>query len=106
MRDAFPVIKYDYEGVLLQANGTALPLLGQWKCRNGKKIPTAIMKTYPEMALAMKEKQSADCCIQMGDCTIWFDIVPYPEAGYVGMYGYNIEMVADQKNTASLRMTG
>ena len=40
MRDAFPMIKYDYQGVLVEANGTALPLLGQWKCRSGKKIPT------------------------------------------------------------------
>lgn len=106
MRDAFPVIKYDYQGVLVEANGTALPLLGQWKCRSGKKIPSSIMKTYPEMSCAIRNHQSVDCCVIMGDCKIWFDIVPYPEAGYVGMYGYNIEMVDAKKETSMLRMTG
>ena len=104
MRDAFPVIKYDYQGTLVEANGTALPLLGQWKCRSGKKIPSSIMKAYPEMTFAMKDQRPVDCCIQMGDCRIWFDIIPYPEAGFVGMYGYNIEIVATGKETSTLRM--
>ena len=106
MRDAFPMIKYDYQGVLVEANGTALPLLGQWKCRNGKKIPTSVMKTYPEMTFALKDQQPIDCCVEMGDCKIWFDIVPYPEAGYVGMYGYNIEMMEAKKDVSLYRMTG
>lgn len=106
MRDGFPVIRYDYQGTLVSANGTALPLLGQWKCRNGKKIPSAIMKAYPEMADAMTTRMPAECVVQMGDCMIWFDIVPYPEAGYVGMYGYNIEMAGSAKEASMLRMAG
>jgi hypothetical protein len=104
MRNAFPVIKYDYEGRLMASNGTALPLLSQWNCRHGTKIPAAVMKTYPEMAFAMMDRQSVECCITMGDCKIWFDIVPYPEAGYIGMYGHSVEMSESSVQNPATRM--
>jgi hypothetical protein len=106
MRNAFPVIKYDYQGNLTASNGTALPLLGQWNCRHGAKIPASIMKTYPEMAFALTDQQPVECCVTMGDCKIWFDIVPYPEAGYIGMYGHSVEMVDTNRENPILRMAG
>jgi hypothetical protein len=106
MRNAFPVIKYDYQGKLISSNGTALPLLGQWNCRQGKNIPASIMKTYPELSFAMTDHAPVECCIAMGDCNIWFDIVPYPEAGYIGMYGHSVEVTETVKETPNLRMAG
>jgi len=106
MRNAFPVIKYDYHGKLISSNGTALPLLSQWNCRHGGKIPSAIMKAYPEMAYAIMDPQAVECCVTMGDCKIWFDIVPYPEAGYVGMYGHSVEMSEVNSEKKILRMAG
>jgi hypothetical protein len=106
MRNAFPVIKYDYHGKLISSNGTALPLISQWNCRHGSKIPSQVMKTYPEMTHAIMDQQPVECCITMGDCRIWFDIVPYPEAGYIGMYGHSVEMSEANKESPILRMAG
>src|SRR4051812_42293794 len=103
MRNAFPVIKYDYSGKLITSNGTAMPLLGQWNCRQGASIPTPVMKMYPEMAYALKDQQPVECCITMGDCKVWFDIIPFPEAGYIGMYGHSIEMSDTNKEAPILR---
>lgn len=104
--EVFPVIKYDYSGKLLSSNGAATSLLGQWKCRNGGRIPSAIMNAYPEMSLALKDQKPAACCIALGEYDIMFDIIPFPEAGYVGMYGYSVVERITRKETPVLRLAG
>jgi hypothetical protein len=97
-RGAFPVIRIDYNKRLVNANLTAMPLLGDWKCRKGSKIPQQILTTYSEIESSFTNKMPSTCKVSFGDLQIWFDIVPFPEAGYIGMYGYHIEaMVADTK---------
>lgn len=109
-RDAFPVIRFDYRQRLLSSDVTALPMLNEWQCRKGTKIPHSILRSCPELEAAFDSPEAGTCVLSFGDLRIWFDLVPYPEAGYVGMYGYHIEsMVPENKNTPvsqNLRMAG
>jgi hypothetical protein len=54
-RDAFPVIQLSYDRKLVKSNLTALPLLNQWNCRKGSKIPKNILEMYPEIEYSMKD---------------------------------------------------
>ena len=104
-RDAFPVIRFDYNKRLLDSNLTALPLLGDWKCRQGSKIPSAIWSAYPELEQALSDQSPSGCKVSFGELQIWFDVVPFPEAGYIGMYGYHIESMVPESMPQKLRMT-
>lgn len=95
MRDAFPILKIGYDKRLKSANLTAMPFLNKWNCTQGNRLPTALLKAYPEIAYSLKDKTPTECKIQFGELQIWFDLIPYPEAGYIGMYGYHIEMAPD-----------
>ncbi len=101
-KDAFPRIRISYEKRLIGSNLTALPLLGEWKCRQGNRLPTGLLKAYPEIEYALKDLTPTQCKVQFGELQIWFDLVPFPEAGYVGMYGFHIEsLVPDVKHNKS-----
>ncbi len=106
MRDAFPVMRFDYNKRLIDSNLTALPLLGEWKCRKGSKIPGAVLNTYPELNHAFTDKTATECKVNFGGLDIWFDLVPYPEAGFIGLYGYHVETVVPDTVKQKLRMAG
>jgi hypothetical protein len=91
-RDAFPVFTIGYDKKLKSANLTAMPMLHKWHCKQGQKLPTALLKAYPEIAFSLKDTMPTECKIQFGELNIWFDLVPFPEAGYIGLYGYHVEM--------------
>ena len=95
LRDAFPVIRIGYDKRLKSSNLTAMPLLHQWHCKQGSKLPSALLKAYPEIEYSLKDKVPTECKVQFGELQIWFDVVPFPEAGYIGMYGFHIEMAPD-----------
>lgn len=105
-RDMFPVMRFDYNKRLIDANLTALPLLGEWKCHKGGKIPAAILQSYPEINFAFSEKTPTECKVTFSGLNIWFDMIPYPEAGYIGLYGYHIETVVPETVKQKLRMAG
>ena len=104
MRDAFPVFKFNYNGKLLDCNSTALPLLGHWHCKKGAKLPTGLMKACPEIKSAMKNPQPAEIKMQFGEYHLWCDVVPYPEAGYIGIYGFHVEAMMPEQQNVKLRM--
>ncbi|MBK7889248.1 MAG: hypothetical protein IPJ86_18705 [Bacteroidetes bacterium] len=106
LRDAFPVMRFDYNKRLIDSNLTALPLLGEWKCRKGAKIPSAILKAYPEINFVFNDKVPTECKVTFSGLNIWFDMVPYPEAGYVGLYGYHVESMVPETVQQKLRMAG
>lgn len=105
-RDMFPVMRFDYNKRLIDANLTALPLLGAWKCKKGGKIPAAIFKAYPELQFAFNESGPTDLKVTFSGLNIWFDMVPFPEAGYVGLYGYHVETMVPERLQEKLRMAG
>lgn len=104
LRDAFPVIRIGYNKRLLGSNTTALPLLSQWGCRQHLKVPDAFLDSAPEIADALGNPSPGSCKMQFGDLQIWFDIVPFPEAGYIGLYGYHIESMVPENRPEKLRI--
>ncbi len=106
MRDAFPVMRFDFNKRLIDSNLTALPLLNDWNCRKGAKIPSAILKEYPEIKCVFSDKNPTECRVTFSGLSIWFDLIPYPEAGYVGLYGYHVESQVPETIQQKLRMAG
>ena len=103
-RDMYPVMRFDYNKRLIDSNLTALPLLGEWKCRKGAKIPSDVLAHYPELARAFSDAQPADCKVNFSGLNIWFDLVPFPEAGYVGLYGFHVETQIPEKSRSKIGM--
>lgn len=106
MQDAFPVIRIGYDYRLLDANLSALPLLGEWNCSKGSKIPEQVMELYPALTEAFTSGYATECKIKFGTLRITFDLIPFPEAGYLGLYGYKIESYTPDPVPQELRMAG
>jgi len=104
LRNAFPVLRIDYNKRLIDANLTAMPLLGDWNCSKGSKVPSQIFSTYSEIENSFNDKTPTTCKVSFGDLQIWFDIVPFPEAGYIGLYGYHIESMVPDTMPDKLRI--
>ncbi len=89
----FPVIKFDLNNRLTYANVAALPLMKEWNCRINEKLPSELVSRHPELFHAGISHLDQDLTIEVGDYMMHFSLVPFPEAGYIGMYGYCIEQV-------------
>lgn len=87
----FPVLKMDYNFNLIYNNEPAQPLLNHWNCSLEKRIPISILERHPEIYVALKNNLIPDIDIQIDDQVIRCSIVPFPEAGYIGIYGYMVE---------------
>jgi hypothetical protein len=106
MQDAFPVIRIGYDMRLLDSNLTALPLLSEWKVRKGSKIPDNVLNANPEITQSLQDTNPSGCKVAFRGLNIWFDMVPFPEAGYIGLYGYHVETMVPEVVQQKLRMAG
>ena len=106
LREAFPIMRIDYQHRLVMTNTTALPLLNSWSCREGGKIPHQLLGLYPELKASFKNNTPTQCAIEFKDLKIWFDVIPFPEAGYVGIYGFHVEAMVSETVPKNLRMAG
>ncbi|HNQ11830.1 MAG TPA: hypothetical protein PKH65_01045 [Bacteroidia bacterium] len=98
----FPVLKISLDYKVLNSNAAALPILQHWNCANGTIIPEEIMRLYPELKYCLDRRVEGYVHVSYNEYTIKFSVIPFPEAGYVGLYGYLIEKT-DQFNRV-LRM--
>ncbi len=87
----FPVMKLDYNFNVIYCNEPAIPMLSKWKCRPNERIPMAVLDRHPGIYAAISTTQSPDLEIDMGDVTVKCTVVPFPEAGYIGIYAYMME---------------
>jgi len=104
MQDAFPVIRLGYNKKLKNCNATALPLLNEWHWRQGNQVPSTILQAYPEIEKAFKNPNPTECKMMFGDLQISFDLIPFPEAGYIGLYSYHIEAIVPETSIQKLKM--
>ncbi len=88
----FPAFRFDLENRLIYANVTSLPLMKHWHCRMNERIPADIVSQYPELFHTALSHRPMDVTVEMNNYTIRFSIVPFPEAGYIGMYAYCMEV--------------
>lgn len=88
----FPVFRFDLENRLVYANVPALPLMKFWNCRINEKLPARVISMYPELFHAALSHRPTDLTIEFNTHVIKFSIVPFPEAKYIGMYAYAMEL--------------
>lgn len=98
----FPVLKISLDFKILNSNAAALPILQHWKCDNGHIIPEEIFRVYPELKYCLERKVEGFVHVSYNEYLIKFSVIPFVEAGYIGLYGYMIERT-DQFNRV-LRM--
>ena len=88
----FPVFKFDLDNRLVYANVPSLPLMKHWQCRINEKMPASVVSRYPELFHVALSHRPMDVTVEMKNYIIHFSIVPFPEAGYIGMYAYSMEV--------------
>jgi|688.fasta_scaffold1262170_1 hypothetical protein len=90
---SLPIIKINYDHQIIDANLNALPILANWCCTKGSNIPEAVLSKIPSLEIAMKTNTDRECKLKFGDTILSFDIIPFMEGGYIGLYGYKAEQV-------------
>lgn len=97
----FPVLKLDYNFNVIYSNEPALPMLKQWNCKQDR-VPMAVLEQHPGIYSAINTTQSPDIEVKMDDVTVKCTVVPFPEAGYIGIYAYLIEYTEKTKEKVTL----
>lgn len=90
--NVFPVFRFDLDNRLVYANVPALPLMKHWNCRINEPIPGDVVGIYPELFHTALSHRPMDLTVELNNFSIRFSIVPFPEAGYIGMYAYSMEV--------------
>ena len=90
---SLPIIKINYDHQIIDANLNALPILANWCCTKGSNIPEAVFSKIPSLEIAMKTNTDRECKLKFGGTILSFDIIPFMEGGYIGLYGYKAEQV-------------
>ncbi|HOZ83417.1 MAG TPA: hypothetical protein PLU85_12675 [Bacteroidia bacterium] len=86
----FPVIKLDYSGKIIYHNVAAMPILSYWQCKLNAPVNNQVKAIYPEI-FNVKTPVPHDASVQYLEYLFHFSVIPYPEAGYIGIYGHCIE---------------
>lgn len=81
-----PVIKINFRGDILYANMSSFDLLVNWGCFAGGKLPSYV---YEKMNL-LNHSGNNTFSINYMNKKINFLVVPFEEAGYIGIYAYEI----------------
>lgn len=87
----YPVIKIDFEGTILYANKAAFALIQDWGCTASRKLPLNLLQTHPEL-----RDRNADLKTELVSehRIVKFNVIAFDEAGYTGLYGYEMKMIA------------
>ncbi|MEP7169146.1 MAG: hypothetical protein ABI855_07210 [Bacteroidota bacterium] len=88
---AFPVLKFDYNFNVIYSNNPARTILNYWDTDITQSVPANILNRHPEIYNSLRNPSVADININLDDTVIRCTIVPFPEAGYIGIYGYMVE---------------
>jgi hypothetical protein len=87
----FPVFKFDLDKKLVEANRASMPLLEKWGWKLDQSLPTHVISQYPQLFHAILGQRPTELAVSMDGFQIHFCVVPFPEAGYIGMYAYSLE---------------
>lgn len=88
--ERYPVMRFDLQGNLIDSNLTALPLLASWQSGNGTKTKSAPPEVHTFMMHCLGNACSDTLEVRFSDLQISFDAVPFPEAGFIGLYGFDV----------------
>jgi hypothetical protein len=89
----FPVFKFDLNRRLIEANIASAPLLEKWGWNIMEGLPSKVLSEHPQIFHSILSQKPSEIEVVMDGFVIQFCIVPFPEAGYIGMYAYALEAV-------------
>ena len=89
----FPVFKFDLNRKLVEANFASTPLLEKWGWNINEGLPSKVLSEHPQIFHSILSQRPSEIAVAMDGFVIQFCIVPFPEAGYIGMYAYSLEAV-------------
>jgi len=88
--ERYPVMRFDLQGNLIDSNLTALPLLASWSSGTVSQLKGAPPEVHNFMMNCLGTSSSKTLEVRFSDLQISFDAVPYPEAGFIGLYGFDV----------------
>ncbi len=91
----FPVIKIDFEGTILYANKAAFGLIRDWGCVTSRKLPMNLLSTHPEL---LNKHANGEMELVSSNHVMKFNLIAFREAGYTGLYGYDVKMLTETKS--------
>jgi diguanylate cyclase (GGDEF)-like protein/PAS domain S-box-containing protein len=85
--DPNPVLRVSHDGILLYANNSSWVLLAHWRTQVGSAVPPEWLAVV-RGAIGGGEVLERE--ISVGFMTLLISIVPFPEKGYINLYGLDM----------------
>ncbi|MBP6334263.1 MAG: hypothetical protein KA444_02235 [Bacteroidia bacterium] len=83
-----PIFRLRADGKIIYANRAAFPVLKEWNCTASNRIPETIRELFP----VLTQPNADENIVIMGDKEdLFFSVVGFKEAGYIGVYGFKKE---------------
>jgi hypothetical protein len=98
----FPVLKFDYNFNVIYSNTPAQTILDKWNVKVQESVPETILSQHPEIVKSLLNPAVDNMQIRLENTIICCTIVPFPEAGYIGVYGYMVEYAEKIKERATV----
>lgn len=98
----FPVFKFDLNRKLVEANFASAPLLEKWGWNIHEGLPSKVLGEHPQIFHSILSQKPSEISVAMDEFVIQFCIVPFPEAGYIGMYAYSLEAMNGLARTTAV----
>ncbi|MBI4667090.1 MAG: PAS domain S-box protein [Nitrospinae bacterium] len=89
-RNPHPVMRMGPEGLVLFANEASSPLLQHWGAERGEVAEGELRK---KAARAFKADRTLDMEVEVAGKTYAMTFKPFPDAGYINIYGHDISAV-------------
>ncbi len=89
--DPMPVLRVSLNGVLMYANPASAPIVKDWQCRVGQRVPDDICQQVEQCLVARTTKESNVRC---NGSIFAFTYAPLPEKGYTNIYAKDITLQA------------
>ncbi len=83
-----PVIRVDRDGRILYANAASKPVLAFWDCGVGDLVPDEDCRG--RIVSALENGMGREEELDVGERTFLLALTPFPESGYVNIYGRDI----------------
>jgi two-component system cell cycle sensor histidine kinase PleC len=86
-QNPYPVLRIDFEGIVLHANPASAAVLGEWGCGAGRPVPAVWRDTLREAYLSGRQIVIE---LAIGERVLSLTMVPVEGAGYVNIYGADV----------------
>ena len=88
---SLPVFKIDYHGSIIEANNSALDFFNEAGFARRKELPKSFLRSHPEI---FSHPAEFDFAMNTGRHKLYFSVISFEEAGYIGFYSFKEEKSA------------